>query len=79
MESYKVIVNTTPIGTYPKVEGCPPIPFEYINDQHLLYDLVYNPPMTEFLKQGELKGATVKNGLEMLHLQALASWEIWNS
>jgi shikimate dehydrogenase len=79
MESYKVIVNTTPIGTYPKVEGCPPIPFEYINDQHLLYDLVYNPPMTEFFKQGELKGATVKNGLEMLHLQALASWEIWNS
>ncbi len=78
MESYKVIVNTTPIGTFPKVEGCPAIPFEYINDQHLLYDLVYNPSVTEFMKQGQLRGATVKNGLEMLHLQALASWEIWN-
>lgn len=78
MESYKVIVNTTPIGTFPKVEGYPAIPFEFINDQHLLYDLVYNPLVTEFMKQGKLRGATVKNGLEMLHLQALASWEIWN-
>jgi shikimate dehydrogenase len=78
MENYKVIVNTTPIGTFPKVEGCPAIPFEYVNDQHLLYDLVYNPPETEFMKQGQLRGATVKNGLEMLYLQALASWEIWN-
>jgi len=78
MESYKVIVNCTPVGTYPMIEGCPPIPYEYIDEQHLLYDLVYNPPVTEFLKQGQLKGATTKNGLEMLHLQALASWEIWN-
>jgi shikimate dehydrogenase len=78
MENYKVIVNTTPIGTFPKVEGCPNIPFEYINEQHLFYDLVYNPSVTEFMKQGQLRGATVKNGLEMLHLQALASWEIWN-
>lgn len=78
LENYKVIVNTTPIGTYPKIEGCPAIPFEYINEQHLLYDLVYNPSLTEFLRQGQLKGAAIKNGLEMLHLQALASWEIWN-
>jgi len=78
IDSYKIIVNTTPIGTYPEIEGCPPIPFEYISDQHLLYDLVYNPPLTEFLKQGQLRGAQVKNGLEMLHLQAIASWEIWN-
>jgi shikimate dehydrogenase len=78
MESYKVIVNTTPIGTFPKGEGCPAIPFEYVNEQHLLYDLVYNPEVTEFLKQGQLRGAAVKNGLEMLYLQALASWEIWN-
>jgi shikimate dehydrogenase len=78
MENYKVIVNTTPIGTFPKVEGCPAIPFEFINSQHLLYDLVYNPPETEFMKQGKFHGASVKNGLEMLHLQALASWEIWN-
>jgi shikimate dehydrogenase len=78
MENYKVIVNTTPIGTYPKVEGCPAIPFELVNEQNLLYDLVYNPSVTEFMKQGQLRGATVKNGLEMLYLQALASWEIWN-
>ncbi len=78
MESYKLIVNTTPLGTYPSIESCPPIPFEYIDEQHLLYDLVYNPPVSEFLKQGQLKGAITKNGLEMLHLQALASWNIWN-
>ena len=78
LENYKIIVNTTPIGTFPNVEGCPAIPFEFITEQHLLYDLVYNPPLTEFLKQGQLRGATIKNGLEMLHLQALASWEIWN-
>lgn len=78
MESYKIIVNCTPIGTYPLIEGCPAIPFEYVDEQHLLYDLVYNPPLTEFLKQGQLKRATIKNGLEMLHLQALASWNIWN-
>jgi shikimate dehydrogenase len=78
LENYKVIVNTSPIGTFPKIEGCPAIPFEYINEQHLLYDLVYNPSETEFLKQGKIRGASIKNGLEMLHLQALASWEIWN-
>ena len=78
LENYKVIVNTSPIGTFPKVEGCPAIPFEFINEQHLLYDLVYNPSETEFLKQAKIRGASIKNGLEMLHLQALASWEIWN-
>lgn len=78
MASYKIIINTTPIGTYPNVEGCPAIPFEWITPKHLLFDLVYNPEVTEFLKQGKLRGATIKNGLEMLHLQALASWEIWN-
>jgi len=78
MSSYKIIVNTTPIGTYPNIEGCPAIPFELITSKHLLFDLVYNPEVTEFLKQGKLRGAVTKNGLEMLHLQALASWEIWN-
>lgn len=78
MDNYKIIVNTTPIGTYPNVEGCPAIPFELITSKHLLFDLVYNPEVTEFLKQGKQRGATTKNGLEMLHLQALASWEIWN-
>lgn len=78
MTSYKIIVNTTPIGTFPNIEGCPAIPFELITPRHLLFDLVYNPEVTEFLKQGLNRGATIKNGLEMLHLQALASWEIWN-
>jgi shikimate dehydrogenase len=78
MESYKIIVNCTPIGTYPLIEGCPAIPFEFVDDQHLLYDLVYNPSLTGFLKKGQQRGATIKNGLEMLHLQALASWNIWN-
>jgi shikimate dehydrogenase len=78
MSSYKIIVNTTPIGSFPNIEGCPAIPFELITPKHLLFDLVYNPEVTEFLKQGKLRGATTKNGLEMLHLQALASWEIWN-
>jgi shikimate dehydrogenase len=78
MSSYKIIVNTTPIGSYPNIEGCPAIPFELITPKHLLFDLVYNPEVTEFLKQGKLRGATTKNGLEMLHIQALAAWEIWN-
>ena len=78
MESYKIIINTTPIGTYPNIEGCPAIPFEWITPRHLLFDLVYNPEITEFLKQGGKRGATIKNGLEMLHLQALAAWDIWN-
>lgn len=76
--SYKIIINTTPIGTYPNTEGCPAIPFEFITSKHILFDLVYNPEVTEFLNQGKLRGATVTNGMKMLHLQALASWEIWN-
>ena len=78
VDSYKIVINTTPIGTYPNIEGCPAIPFEWITSRHLLFDLVYNPEVTEFLRQGSARGATIKNGLEMLHLQALAAWEIWN-
>ena len=78
MDNYKIIVNTTPIGTYPNIEGCPAIPFDLITPKHVLFDLVYNPEITEFLKQGKQHGATIRNGLEMLHIQALASWEIWN-
>ena len=78
MTNYKVIVNTTPIGTYPNTDGCPAIPFEYVTSSHLLFDLVYNPEVTTFLRLGQEKGAIIKNGLEMLHLQALAAWEIWN-
>jgi shikimate dehydrogenase len=79
MANYRLIINTTPIGTYPNIEGCPAIPFEFVTSKHLLFDLVYNPEITEFLKQGKERGATIKNGLEMLHLQALAAWDIWNN
>lgn len=74
-----LIINTTPVGTYPNVEACPDIPYESLTSKHLLYDLVYNPEETEFLRRGKEHGAAVKNGLEMLHLQAEKSWEIWNS
>jgi len=78
LEENTIIVNTTPLGTFPKSEGCPEIPFEYITEKHLLYDLVYNPPVTQFLQKGAERGATIKNGYEMLELQALAAWKIWN-
>jgi len=79
MKNHTLIVNTTPLGTFPRVEECVDIPYEYIGSNHLLYDLVYNPAETEFLKRGRLKGASTKNGLEMLHLQAEKNWEIWQS
>ena len=72
-----VIVNGTPGGMYPKVDACPDIPYEAITSEHLLYDLLYNPNITLFMKKGEAKGAVTKNGLEMLLLQAFAAWEIW--
>ncbi|MDR2680620.1 MAG: shikimate dehydrogenase [Tannerella sp.] len=79
MENYTVIVNTTPLGMYPKTDSCPDIPYEYVSPGHILYDLLYNPDETLFMKKGKEKGAVVKNGLEMLLLQAYVSWEIWNS
>ena len=78
LSRYDIIVNTSPIGTYPKVEEKPEIPYSYITSDHLLFDLVYNPEVTAFLMQGIDRGSTTKNGLEMLHLQALAAWDIWN-
>jgi shikimate dehydrogenase len=77
LEEYTVIVNTTPLGTFPKTEGFPEIPYEYLTKKHLLYDLVYNPSVTQFLQKGADMGATIKNGLEMLELQAMAAWETW--
>ncbi|TZF85772.1 shikimate dehydrogenase (plasmid) [Pedobacter sp. BS3] len=74
----KLIINTTPLGMSPKTEACPDIPYEFLTPEHLLYDLIYTPEQTEFLKRGAAKGAATKNGLEMLHLQAEKSWEIWN-
>jgi len=79
MNDYLLIINTTPLGQAPAIEACPDIPYEYIGEKHLLYDLVYNPAETEFLKRGKANGATIKNGEEMLHLQAEKAWEIWNS
>jgi shikimate dehydrogenase len=77
IEDHKIIINTTPLGTYPKVEECPPLPYKYLSSNHLLYDLVYNPAVTAFLNQGLTHHCRTKNGLEMLHLQAEKSWEIW--
>ena len=74
----KLIVNTTPLGTYPAIDECPPIPYHCLSEKNLLFDLVYNPSETLFLKKGFEMGAKIKNGLEMLELQAEKSWEIWN-
>ena len=79
IEQRTIIINTTPLGMYPDTETCPDIPYQFISDRHLLYDLVYNPAKTLFLQKGEERGATIKNGEEMLVLQAEESWRIWNS
>ena len=77
MDKYKVIVNTSPIGMYPHVDKCPNIPYELLTPEHLCYDLIYNPDVTLFMKKAKEQGSIVKNGLEMLLLQAFAAWEIW--
>ena len=79
IKEYNVIVNCTPCGMYPQTDDCPNLPYEAMDSHTLLYDLIYNPDETLFLKKGKAQGATVKNGLEMLLLQALASWNFWNS
>ena len=79
IHEYKIIINTTPLGTAPNIDECPPIPYDAITDEHILYDLVYNPEQTLFLKKGEEKGAVTKNGYEMLILQAEKAYEIWTS
>lgn len=78
LEEYTVIVNCTPSGMYPHVNECPELPYEALTSKHLLYDLIYNPEETLFLQKGAQQGAKIKNGMEMLLLQAIASWEIWN-
>lgn len=78
IKEYPVIVNCTPCGMYPRTEECPPLPYEAMNSHTLLYDLIYNPDETLFMKKGKAYGATTKNGLEMLLLQAFVSWEFWN-
>lgn len=78
-EEYQLIVNTTPLGMYPEVNTCPLLPYSRIHPNQYFYDLVYNPEHTEFMQRAVAQGAKAKNGLEMLHLQAEKSWEIWHS
>ncbi len=79
IEEHLLIINTTPLGTFPNIDESPDIPYQYLTPQHYLFDLVYNPGKTLFLQKGEEKGAVIKNGYEMLVLQAEESWKIWNS
>lgn len=79
VKEYNVIVNCTPLGMYPKADTCPNLPYEAMDNHTILYDLIYNPDETLFMKKGAQYGATTKNGLEMLLLQAFASWDFWHS
>jgi shikimate dehydrogenase len=79
MAEYSVIVNCTPVGMFPHVDESPNIPYQHVTDQHLAYDLLYNPDETLFMKNCKKQGATVKNGLEMLLLQAFAGWNFWQN
>lgn len=78
MHHFPLIINTTPVGTYPNIDACPYMPYEGLSERHFLYDLVYNPEETTFLRLGRLAGAKTMNGYAMLVLQAERSWEIWN-
>tara|TARA_B110000196_G_scaffold289304_1_gene274822 strand:- start:366 stop:737 length:372 start_codon:yes stop_codon:yes gene_type:complete len=78
VRDFNLIVNTTPLGTHPDVTSCPDIPYEYLTENNLLIDLVYNPEETLFMSKGKEKGAMVANGLEMLKAQAEKAWAIWN-
>lgn len=77
IKQHKIIVNCTPLGTFPNVDDCPNIPYEGITNHHILFDLIYNPEETKFLKLGKEHGAKTKNGLKMLEFQAEKSWSIW--
>lgn len=78
INKYQIIINSTPVGTSPKIDKSPNIPYQFLTENHLLFDLIYNPEITAFLAKGKEKGATIKNGYEMLQLQAEESWRIWN-
>lgn len=79
LSDYTIIINATPLGTFPNIDRCPDLPYGLLNNRHLLYDLVYNPTETLFLKRGKLRSTSTKNGLEMLHLQADKAWKIWTN
>jgi shikimate dehydrogenase len=74
-----LVINTTPLGMHPNTTSMPPINYEHLGQEHYVYDLIYNPARTMFLQKAEMRGATIKNGLEMLHVQAEKSWQIWNN
>lgn len=77
MSHFTIIINTTPLGMFPDIEQCPPVPYDFTTNHHLLFDLIYNPAETVFMKQGRAMGAKVMSGMEMFYLQAEKSWEIW--
>ena len=79
IQDHDMIINCSPLGTFPDIDAKPDLPYEYLNDRHLLYDLIYNPDKTAFLQMGEKVGATIMKGRSMLKYQAEKSWEIWNS
>ena len=79
IKNHKLIVNCTPLGTFPEVEKCPEIEYSFLSPFNILYDLVYNPKQSNFLRKGLNAGCKIKNGLEMLEIQAIESWKIWNS
>jgi len=79
IETHQLIINCTPVGTYPTIEESPNLAYQYLTDTHILFDLIYNPDQTKFLSEGKKQGATIINGYKMLELQAEKSWEIWNS
>jgi shikimate dehydrogenase len=78
-DNYQIIINCTPLGTHPNTEEFPPIPYDFFTEEHIAFDLIYNPEETEFLKRAKAKNAVTKNGYEMLVLQAEKNWKIWNN
>jgi shikimate dehydrogenase len=79
ISSTHLIINTTPLGMHPNTDTLPPLNLEPLTKEHYVYDLIYNPARTQFLQKAEMRGSTIKNGLEMLHIQAEKSWQIWNN
>ena len=79
INNHRLIINCSPVGTFPNVDKSPKVPYKFLNQQNILYDLVYNPSESLFLKKGLERGCKIKNGLEMLEIQAEESWRIWNS
>ena len=78
MNEYHLIINASPVGTFPNIEAVPDLPYSLLTENHILYDLIYNPPETRFLKEGKQRGCKILNGQKMLEYQAEKSWEIWN-